>query len=63
LPSKMNSSSTLYELQELKKIWRNQSFYFSQEQKKRYEELTKLRHARVKELYDNGMVFKPGVTK
>jgi hypothetical protein len=59
----MNSSSTLYELQELKKIWRNQSFYFSQEQKKRYEELTKLRHARVKELYDNGMVFKPGVTK
>tara|TARA_R100000005_G_C4986065_1_gene194402 strand:+ start:1106 stop:1285 length:180 start_codon:yes stop_codon:yes gene_type:complete len=59
----MNSSSTLYELQELKKLWRNQSFYFSQEQKKRYQELTKLRHARVKELYENDMVFKPGVTK
>ncbi len=47
-------------MKQLKEEWRKQSFVFTGEQSKRYEELLKLRRARVKEMYENSKVHKAG---
>ena len=59
----MKSSEILYQLQELREIWRKQSFTFTIEQQRRYDELVTMRRARVAEMYENDLVYKPGSSK
>lgn len=54
----MNSSTVLRELKDLRDTWKRQSFMLSTEQQKRYDELIAMRRARVKEMYDNDLVYK-----
>ena len=54
----MNSSTVLREMQELRETWKRQSFHFSQEQQKRYDELKEMRRQRVNEMYENNLVYK-----
>jgi|TARA_R100000030_G_scaffold95672_1_gene83311 hypothetical protein len=54
----MNSSTVLRELKDLRDTWKRQSFMLSNEQQKRYDELIAMRRARVKEMYDNDLVYK-----
>ena len=56
----MKPALILKELRELNEAWRRQNFSYTNEQKKKYEELTKLRRERVKEMYKNGQVHKAG---
>ncbi len=56
----MKPALILKELRELKESWRKQSFSYTNEQKKRYDELLKLRRERVQEMYKNGQVYKAG---
>ena len=49
----MNPTAVLHELRELKEAWRNQSFKFTGEQQKKYDELLKLRRERVKEMLND----------
>ena len=60
---KMKPATVLYELRELRDSWRKQSFKYTSEQQQKYDELTKLRRARVKEMYDNDQVYKGAGTK
>jgi|TARA_B100000900_G_C20565622_1_gene710933 hypothetical protein len=57
----MNSSTVLRELKDLRDTWKRQSFMLSTEQQKRYDELIAMRRARVKEMYDNDLVYKSAV--
>jgi len=59
----MKSSEILYQLQDLREIWRKQSFTFTIEQQRRYDELITMRRARVAEMYVNDLVYKPGASK
>jgi len=59
----MKSSEILYQLQDLREIWRKQSFTFTIEQQRRYDQLVDMRRARVKEMYENDLVYKPGSSK
>ena len=59
----MKSSEILYQLQDLREIWRKQSFILSQDQQQRYEELKQLRRDRIAEMYENDMVYKSGASK
>ena len=54
----MKPAAVLKELNELKEAWRKQSFHYSTEQQKRYDELLKLRRERVKSFYANDRVWK-----
>lgn len=54
----MNSSTVLREMQELRETWKRQSFNLSQEQQKRYDELKEMRRQRVKQMYEEGLVYK-----
>ena len=54
----MRPPEVLKELKELREAWRKQGFSYAKEQQTRYEELRRLRHERVKFMYDNGLVFK-----
>ena len=56
----MKPALILKELRELNEAWRRQNFSYTNEQKKKYDELTKLRRERVKEMYKNGQVHKAG---
>ena len=53
----MKSSQVLKELQQLRKEWRLSNFYFTPEQKKRYDELTLERREIVKDYYANDKVW------
>ena len=46
----MKSSAVLKEMTSLKEAWSKQSFKFTNEQQKRYDELLILRRERVKEM-------------
>ena len=59
----MKSSEILYQLQDLREIWRKQSFTFTIEQQRQYDELVTMRRARVAEMYENDLVYKPGASK
>ena len=58
----MKPASILYELRELRDSWRKQSFSYTNEQQKRYDELLVLRRKRVKEMVDNDQVYKAGAS-
>ena len=58
----MKPSLILKELRELNEAWRRQNFSYTSEQKKKYDELLKLRRERVKEMYKNGQVHKAGAS-
>ena len=49
----MKPATVLYELRELRDSWRKQSFKYTSEQQKKYDELLKLRRARVKEMLND----------
>jgi len=50
--------TVLQEMKELREIWKNQHFMLTPEQKQRYEALLLIRRARVKEMYENDLVYK-----
>ena len=54
----MRPAEILKEMKELRESWRKQSFHYTSEQQKRYDELLKLRLERVKWFYDNDRVQK-----
>ena len=59
----MKPALILKEMRELNEAWRRQNFVYTNEQRKRYDELLVLRRERVKEMYKNGQVYKAGTTK
>ena len=59
----MKSSEILYQLQDLREIWRKQSFTFSNDQQKKYDQLKEMRSERIKFMYENNMVYKSGASK
>ena len=59
----MTSASNLKELFELKESWSKQGFVYTSEQRKRYDELLKLRRERVKSFYKDDKVFKGASSK
>ena len=59
----MKPSLVLKEMKALREEWRKQGFKYTNEQQKKYDELVKLRYARVKEMYDNDQVYKGAGTK
>ena len=58
----MRPSQVLKRLNELRKVYREQTFKFTSEQQKEYDNLKEVRRERVKYFYDNDLVFK-GSTK
>ena len=54
----MKPALVLKEMKELRESWRKQGFSYNVEQQKRYNELLKLRHERVKWFHDNYRVQK-----
>ena len=54
----MKPALVLKEMKELRELWRKQSFHYTSDQQKRYDELLKLRRERVKWFYDNDRVQK-----
>ena len=54
----MKPALVLKEMRELRESWRKQGFSYTIEQQKRYDELLKLRRARVKWIHDNDRVQK-----
>ena len=57
----MRPSQVLKKLNELRKVYQEQTFKFTSEQQKEYDNLKQLRRERVKYFYDNNLVFKGGV--
>ena len=56
----MRPSEVLKQLNELRESWRKQSFSYTTEQQKQYDNLIQLRRERDKYFYDNGLVSKGG---
>ena len=56
----MRPSQVLKRLNELRVIYREQTFKFTSEQQKEYDNLKQLRRERVKYFYDNDLVSKGG---
>ena len=56
----MRPSEVLKQLNGLRESWRKQSFSYTTEQQKQYDNLIQLRRERVKYFYDNGLVSKGG---
>jgi hypothetical protein len=54
----MRPSQVLKRLNELRKVYQEQTFKFTSEQQKEYDNLKQLRRERVKYFYDNDLVFK-----
>ena len=54
----MRPSQVLKRLNELRVIYREQTFKFTSEQQKEYDNLKEMRRERVKYFYDNDLVFK-----
>ncbi len=54
----MRPSQVLKRLNELRKVYQEQTFRFTSEQQKEYDNLKQLREERVKYFYDNDLVFK-----
>lgn len=50
-------------LNELRESWRNQNYEFSEKQQEEYDMLLVTRRERVKQLYEQGRVAKPGVSR
>ena len=56
----MRPSQVLKRLNELRVIYREQVFKFTEQQQKEYDNLKQLRRERVKYFYDNDLVSKGG---
>ena len=56
----MRPSQVIKRLHELRQTYREQTFKFTSEQQKEYDNLKELRRERVKYFYDNDLVFKGG---
>ena len=54
----MRPSQVLKRLNELRKVYQEQTFKFTSEQQKEYDNLKQIRRERVKYFYDNDLVFK-----
>jgi len=54
----MRPSQVLKRLNELRKVYQEQTFKFTSEQQKEYDNLKEIRRERVKYFYDNDLVFK-----
>ena len=54
----MRPSQVLKRLNELRKVYQEQTFRFTSEQQKEYDNLKEVRRERVKYFYDNDLVFK-----
>ena len=54
----MRPSQVLKRLNELRKVYQEQTFKFTSEQQKEYDSLKEVRRERVKYFYDNDLVFK-----
>ena len=57
----MSPSDILYEMDEIKKEWRENTFQVTPEVQRRYIELKRLRRARLAELKEQGRVVESGV--
>tara|TARA_B100000676_G_scaffold59242_1_gene58480 strand:- start:650 stop:841 length:192 start_codon:yes stop_codon:yes gene_type:complete len=58
----MRPSQVLKRLNELRKVYQEQTFKFTSEQQKEYDNLKEVRRERVKYFYDNDLVWK-GIAK
>ena len=54
----MRPSQVLKRLNELRKVYQEQTFKFTSEQQKEYDNLKQIRRERVKYFYDNDLVWK-----
>jgi len=54
----MRPSQVLKRLNELRKVYQEQTFKFTSEQQKEYDNLKQVRRERVKYFYDNDLVWK-----
>ena len=59
----MRPSQVLKRLNELRKVYQEQTFKFTSEQQKEYDNLKEVRRERVKYFYDNDLVFKGSAKK
>ena len=59
----MRPSQVLKRLNELRKVYQEQTFKFTSEQQKEYDNLKEMRRERVKYFYDNDLVWKGGAKK
>ena len=59
----MRPSQVLKRLNELRKVYQEQTFRFTSEQQKEYDNLKEVRRERVKYFYDNDLVFRGSAKK
>ena len=59
----MRPSQVLKRLNELRKVYQEQTFRFTSEQQKEYDNLKEVRRERVKYFYDNDLVWKGSAKK
>ena len=59
----MRPSQVLKRLNELRKVYQEQTFKFTSEQQKEYDNLKQLRRERVMYFYDNDLVFRGSAKK
>ena len=59
----MRPSQVLKRLNELRVSYREQTFKFTEQQQKEYDNLKQVRRERVKYFYDNDLVFKGSAKK
>ena len=59
----MRPSQVIKRLNELRKVYQEQTFKFTSEQQKEYDNLKELRRERVKYFYDNDLVWKGSAKK
>lgn len=56
----MRPSDILYEMNEIKKQWRLDTFQATAEVHRRYNELKNLRRERIRQLAEEGRIIEPG---
>ena len=59
----MRPSQVIKRLNELRKVYQEQTFKFTSEQQKEYDNLKEVRRERVKYFYDNDLVWKGSAKK
>ena len=59
----MRPSQVIKRLNELRKVYQEQTFKFTEQQQKEYDNLKEVRRERVKYFYDNDLVFKGAAKK
>ena len=59
----MRPSQVLKRLNELRKVYQEQTFKFTSEQQNEYDNLKEVRRERVKYFYDNDLVWKGSAKK